>query len=50
VERDFTPGSRDVRVHVKKIRFKHTGTVGTVDLRYDYTSGRYEAGTAKLSG
>jgi len=50
VERDFTPGSRDVRVHVKKIRFKHTGTVGTVDLRYDYTSGRYEAGAAKLSG
>ena len=50
VERDFTPGSRDVRVHVKKIRFKHTGTVGTVDLRYDYSSGRYEAGAAKLSG
>jgi len=41
IERDFTPDSVDVRVHVKKIRFKHSGTVGTVDLKYDYRSGRY---------
>ncbi|QDP65521.1 MAG: putative ATP-dependent helicase [Prokaryotic dsDNA virus sp.] len=50
VERDFTPGSSDVRVHVKKIRFKHTGTVGMVELRYDYESGRYGLGMPVLKG
>jgi twinkle protein len=41
VERDFTKGSSDVRVHTKKMRFKQSGQIGVVDLEYDYISGRY---------
>ena len=41
VERDFTKGSSDVRIHTKKMRFKQSGQIGVVDLEYDYISGRY---------
>jgi twinkle protein len=41
VERDFTQGSRDVRIHTKKMRFKQSGSLGQVDLEYDPISGRY---------
>jgi twinkle protein len=41
VERDFSQGSRDVRIHTKKMRFKQSGSLGSVDLEYDPVSGRY---------
>ncbi len=41
VERDFTQGSKEVRIHTKKMRFKQSGKIGVVDLEYDYISGRY---------
>ena len=41
VERDFTAGSRDVRVHVKKIRHRASGQVGVIDLTYDRSCGAY---------
>tara|TARA_R110000796_G_scaffold2045_3_gene8170 strand:+ start:1830 stop:3593 length:1764 start_codon:yes stop_codon:yes gene_type:complete len=41
VERDFTQGSKEVRIHTKKMRFKQSGQIGSVDLEYDYISGRY---------
>ena len=50
VERDFTEGSDDIRVHVKKIRFKQSGRVGTVDLKYNYVDGSYRTPTGGLSG
>ena len=43
VERDFTEGSNDIRIHVKKIRFKQSGRVGTVDLKYEYVDGTYRS-------
>ena len=44
VERDFTPNSNDIRIHVKKIRFKQSGMVGVVDLKYNYKDGTYYSG------
>tara|TARA_R110000744_G_scaffold4565_4_gene16451 strand:- start:2301 stop:3839 length:1539 start_codon:yes stop_codon:yes gene_type:complete len=41
VERDFTAGSRDVRVHVKKIRHRASGQVGVIELKYDRSCGVY---------
>ena len=41
VERDFTAGSRDVRVHVKKIRHRAAGQVGVIELTYDRSCGVY---------
>jgi len=41
VERDFTPNSNDVRVHVKKIRFRQSGRLGVIELKYDANTGRY---------
>jgi len=43
VERDFTEGSNDIRIHVKKIRFKQSGRVGTVELKYEYVDGTYRS-------
>lgn len=41
VSRDWEEGSRDVDVHLKKIRFKASGKVGIVKLKYDTVTGRY---------
>ena len=41
VERDFTQGSKDVRIHTKKMRFKQSGSLGSVDLEYNPINGRY---------
>ena len=49
VERDFTEGSDDIRVHVKKIRFKQSGKVGCVELKYDYRDGTYRS-PVRMSG
>lgn len=49
VERDFTEGSDDIRIHVKKIRFKQSGRVGCVELKYNYTDGTYRS-PVKMSG
>lgn len=35
------PDSRDVEIHVQKVRFKHIGRPGLVTLRYDRVTGRY---------
>jgi twinkle protein len=31
-----------VQVHVQKVKFKHLGTPGMVELRYNYNNGRFE--------
>jgi twinkle protein len=41
VERDFTPNSHDVRVHVKKIRFRQSGKLGVIELKFDPNTGNY---------
>lgn len=44
VHRPFLPSgerSRDVAVHVKKIRFRAVGKPGIAELRFDPTTGRY---------
>lgn len=33
--------SQDVQIHVQKVRFKHIGRTGVVDLKWDRISGRY---------
>lgn len=35
------PDRQDVEIHVQKIRFKHVGRPGVVELRYDRITGRY---------
>lgn len=35
------PDSQDVEVHVQKVRFKHIGRPGVVDLKWDRLTGRY---------
>jgi twinkle protein len=37
------PDAHDVEIHVKKVRFKHTGRKGVATLRWDHLSGRYYA-------
>lgn len=42
VYRDLTePDSQKVEIHVQKVRFKHVGRPGIVDLLYDRVTGRY---------
>jgi len=49
LERDFTEGSDDIRIHVKKIGFKQSGKVGCVELKYDYRDGTYRS-PVRMSG
>lgn len=35
------PMNQDVQIHVQKVRFKHVGRPGIVELRYDRVTGRY---------
>ena len=43
VWRDLSqPHSREVQVHVQKIRFKEIGQIGLAKLDYDITTGRYK--------
>ena len=41
VHRDQAEGNPLVQVWVQKVRFKHIGRVGGVELRYDRITGRY---------
>lgn len=41
-------GSQDVQIHVWKVRFKHVGMPGMVDLKYDRVTGRYHEPAPKL--
>lgn len=41
IYRDVASDSPAVQVHVQKIRFKHLGKPGMVELRYDRVTGRY---------
>lgn len=45
LDADSVVTSRDVEVHVQKIRFKHIGKPGLVVLRYDRPTGRYHEPT-----
>lgn len=48
VWRDFENlGSQDVDIYIQKIRFKHIGRPGLVQLRYDRVTGRYMEPPAK---
>ena len=42
VYRDMVGGSDLVQVHVQKVRFKHYGKIGVMELRYDRMTGRYD--------
>jgi twinkle protein len=39
--RDLEDGSTSVQVYVQKVRFKHIGKIGSVELTYDRLTGRY---------
>lgn len=41
INRDQLDNGQDVEVHIQKIRFKHIGRLGSVDLKYDRVVGRY---------
>lgn len=41
VFREIATGSKEVEVHVQKIRFKEIGKVGVATLEYNYSNGRY---------
>jgi len=41
VHRDQLEDSREVEIHLQKIRFKNVGHIGMVKLRYDRVTGRY---------
>ena len=41
VHRDQTAGNPLVDIHVQKVRFKHIGKVGVIQLHYDKITGRY---------
>jgi twinkle protein len=46
VWRDVAADDRIVHLHVQKVRFKHIGKVGVVELRYDRVNGRYSEVTS----
>lgn len=37
----YEDGDSDTDVHIQKVKFKHWGSQGIVNLKYDYDSGRY---------
>jgi twinkle protein len=39
---DKTGFSNTVQIHVQKVKFKHLGECGMVELNYNYVNGRYE--------
>lgn len=41
VHRDFEGDPTRTEIHVRKVRFKQTGKIGVVSLRYDKLTGRY---------
>jgi len=41
VWRNIEDGSKEVQIHVQKVRFREVGKVGRVDLYYDYDKGVY---------
>lgn len=41
VYRDPIDGGQDVEIHIQKVRFKHIGKVGMVELKYDRVTGTY---------
>jgi twinkle protein len=41
VYRDYDDETAPVQVHIQKVRFKHVGRLGAVELRYDRVTGRY---------
>jgi len=40
--------SQDVSIYVQKVRFKHIGRIGKVDLQWDRVTGRYHEPLSKL--
>ena len=49
VHRDQAEGSPLVDVHIQKVRFKHIGRVGLVQLSYDKITGRYSDPAAEAA-
>jgi twinkle protein len=41
VYRNYDDEQAPVQVHIQKVRFKHVGRIGAVELRYDRVTGRY---------
>ena len=44
------PTNQDVQLHVQKVRFKHVGRPGVVDLKYDRVTGRYHVPLKAVPG
>jgi twinkle protein len=42
VHREKTEGNLKVEIHVQKVRFKHIGHIGLVELTWQPATGRYE--------
>jgi twinkle protein len=42
------PTKPEVQIHVQKVRFKHVGRPGVIDLTYDRVTGRYSVPPPKL--
>jgi twinkle protein len=40
--RDLSDESKHVDIHIQKVRFRHLGKVGKVQLKFNIGSGRYE--------
>jgi twinkle protein len=43
------PMKQEVQIHIQKVRFKHVGRPGVVELLYDRITGRYNQPAPKLS-
>lgn len=51
VQRDLNdPYEPNVDIHIQKVRFKHIGRTGQIQLRYDRVTGRYHAIAQKPAG
>ena len=40
------PKMNETQIHVRKVRFKHVGKIGSLNMRWEMASGRYEVAAA----
>jgi twinkle protein len=39
-----------VEIHIQKVKFKHLGECGAVELKYNYNNGRFESNNSTVDG
>ena len=47
---DGTGYTNTVAIHVQKVKFKHLGESGVIDMNYNYTNGRFESKNNTIDG